>query len=326
VVSRASVALVVAGVTLLLLFLYVAELGVASPGRVYVVFDSCGYETVKALVSSYPEAKGEVHPPGQLPYPPPQGAVVVLLVTNISPRSYVEQALAWAREIAYATYITTDLLNLSSSRVSSTDIWLYCTYGDSEALRRIAEVVLGVNLVSSTPHSLSTSALAVSAVLVATSITLLQVLREKVEDFLKKVGAVIVPPLLRFRVSREEALEHPLRRAIYEAVASAGALRYKDLMKFGSRATIDWHLWILTRSKLLVELRVGRGRYIVNILNPSTALNALIKLDEGVRCVVENSGGPPQLIAELCGVDPVSIYSILELHRRAGGGIAFRNS
>ncbi len=322
--GRAATLLAVAGAATILLLLYVAIPGAASSSRVYVVFDSCGCETVKALLSLYPEARGEVYPPGRLPHPPPQVAVVVLLVTNISPSGYVEQALAWAREIAYATYITTDLLNLTSFRVSFDDIWLYCMYKDSEALRRVAEAVLRVSLASSTPYTLSTGTLAVAAVLVATSITLLQLLREKVEDFLKKVGVILIPPPLRFKVGREEALEHPLRRAIYEAVASAGALRYRDLMKFGSRATVDWHLWILTRSKLLLELRVGRGRYVVDALNPSTALNALIKLDERVRCVVENFRRPPQLVAEMCGVEPVSTHSILELYRRAGGGIAFR--
>jgi len=190
-------------------------------------------------------------------------------------------------------------------------------YGDGEALRRVAEVVLRVSPASTAPYSLSASTLAVAAVLVAASIIALQVLRERVEDFLKKVGAVIVPPLLRFKVGREEALEHPLRRAIYEAVASAGALRYRDLMKFGSRATVDWHLWILTRSKLLLELRVGRGRYVLDALNPSKALSSLIELDGRVRCVVENFGRPPQLVAELCGTDQVSAYNILELYRKA---------
>jgi len=103
----------------------------------------------------------------------------VLLVTNISPRSYVEQALAWAREIAYATYITTDLLNISSFRVGSNDIWLYCTYGDGEALRRVAEVVLRVSPASTAPYFLSASTLAVAAVLVTTSITILQCLEKR---------------------------------------------------------------------------------------------------------------------------------------------------
>lgn len=81
--------------------------------------------------------------------------------------------------------------------------------------------------------------------------------------------------------------------------------------------------WIGTygssRSKLLAELRVGRRRYVVDSLNPSTALRALIELGERVRCVVENSGRPPRLVVKLCGLDQASTYSILELCRKARG-------
>jgi hypothetical protein len=43
-------------------------------------------------------------------------------------------------------------------------------------------------------------------------------------------------------------------------------------MELGSKATVDWYLWVLTRGKLLTELRLGKGRYVVDVRKPSTEL------------------------------------------------------
>jgi len=49
----------------------------------YIVFDSCGYETVKAIARMYPNISGSILLPWQLSTAP-RGSIAVVLATNIS--------------------------------------------------------------------------------------------------------------------------------------------------------------------------------------------------------------------------------------------------
>jgi len=298
---------------LLLLFSSLAVIAVASSGRVYIVFDSCGYEVAKALNKLYPEASGDIFFSWQLSSLP-HGAVAVLLATNISSKSDVEVAMQLVKSSG-ASYIYTDAVNSTGYRVNASDAWLYCIYKDGEALKRIAMGV-AVNSGGGVLTQLGLGLLIAVAVFSAASLALYQTLREKIEELLKRVR-VVAPPILRVKVSREEALNHPLRKALYETISSAGAVRYAELMRFGSRATIEWHLWVLLRSGLVAELRVGRKRYIVDMTNLVTALNTLVQVDEEVKCIVESGEKPPKLLTELCNTDLRAVFSVLELYSKA---------
>jgi len=285
--------------------------------RIYIAFDSCGYEVAKALNTLYPEARGEIFFPWQLSSVSRE-TVVVVLATNISSTSDVETILSWAKAHRGFTYISTDVLNISRYRIKVDDIWLYCIYKDGEALKRIAEEILNVGG-SSSKLDIEEAYILVAVIGVATtSISLLQLFKEKIEEFFNRVR-IFIPPILRIKISREEALNHPLRKAIYNAVASTGIMRYTDLVKLGSKASIEWHIWILLRSGILVELKVGRKRYIVDISKASKALDILVQIDEKVKCVIENMEKSPKIVTELCDTDIRSVYSVLELYSKAKG-------
>jgi len=285
--------------------------------RIYIAFDSCGYEVAKALNTLYPEARGEIFFPWQL-NSISRETVVVVLATNISSASDVETILSWAKAHRDLAYISTDVLNISKYKVRVDDIWLYCIYKDDEAIKRIAEEILNVS-VSGSKLNIEEAYILVAVVGVATaSISLLQLFKEKIEEFFNRVR-IFIPPILRIKISREEALNHPLRKTIYDAVASIGVMRYADLLKLGSKASVEWHLWILLRSGILVELKVGRKRYIVDISKASKALDILAQIDEKVKCIIENVEKSPKIVTELCNTDIRSVYSVLELYSKASG-------
>ena len=69
----------------------------------YIVFDSCGYETAKALTKMYPNISGPILFPWQLSAVP-RGSIVVVLATNIS----IGLELLKSVDLSQATLVATD--------------------------------------------------------------------------------------------------------------------------------------------------------------------------------------------------------------------------
>jgi hypothetical protein len=283
----------------------------------YIVFDSCGYETAKALTKMYPNISGPILFPWQI-NTVPRNSIVVVLATNIS----IGLELIKSVDLSQATLVATDIVgnvDVGNSIINYSDAWLYCIYKDRDALNRIARAVMSVKpSVSTSQASLTPLLVAVAVVGVATSIY--RAFEDKLKDFIDKVKRVIPLPilvLLRIKIEKEEALNHPLRRAIYEVITNSGAIKLYDLLKLGSRASIEWHVWILIRTGLVSEVRVGKKRYLIDPANTEQSLKTLIQLDEDVKCIAENSTKRLKELVAICRADEETVNRVLELIRKA---------
>jgi predicted transcriptional regulator len=158
------------------------------------------------------------------------------------------------------------------------------------------------------------------AVAVVGAASMYRAFEDGLKDFVDKVKRVIPLPilvLLRIKIEKEEALNHPLRRAIYEVITKSGAIKFYDLLKLGSRASIEWHVWILIRTGLVSEVRVGKKRYLIDPTNTEQSLKTLIQLDEDVKCIAENSTKRLKELTAICGADEKAVNRVLELIRKA---------
>ena len=282
----------------------------------YIVFDSCGYETAKTLTKMYPNISGPILFPWQI-NTVPRNSIVVVLATNIS----IGLELIKSVNLSQATLVATDIVgnvDVGNSIINYSDVWLYCIYKDRDALNRIARAVMSVKpSVSTSQASLTPLLVAVAVVGVATSIY--RAFEDKLKDFIDKVKRVIPLPilvLLRIKIEKEEALNHPLRRAIYEVITNSGAIKLYDLLKLGSRASIEWHVWILIRTGLVSEVRVGKKRYLIDPANTEQSLKTLIQLDEDVKCIAENNTKRLKELIAICRTDEETINRVLELIRK----------
>lgn len=282
----------------------------------YIVFDSCGYETAKALTKMYPNISGPILFPWQI-NTVPRNSIVVVLATNIS----IGLELIKSVDFSQATLVATDIVgnvDVGNSIINYSDVWLYCIYKDRDALNRIARAVMSVKpSVSTSQASLTPLLVAVAVVGVAAS--MYRAFEDKLKDFIDKVKKVIPLPILvflRIKIEKEEALNHPLRRAIYEVITNSSAIKLRDLLKLGSRASIEWHVWILIRTGLVSEVRVGKKRYLIDPANTEQSLKALIQLDEDVKCIAENSTKRLKELIAICRTDEETINRVLELIRK----------
>ena len=142
---------------------------------------------------------------------------------------------------------------------------------------------------------------------------------DDIKDFVRRIKIplpLIIPIILRQKVSAEDALNHPIRVKIYEVVRSNGVVPFSKILGLGGKAVVERHTFILTRSGLVIELKTGRGgrkkRYLATP-DPNVLLKILPKLDERVECVIENRLKPLEKIAEICGIDSQNVVSILRL-------------
>jgi len=282
----------------------------------YIVFDSCGYETAKALTKMYPNISGPILFPWQI-NTVPRNSIVVVLATNIS----IGLELIKSVDFSQATLVATDIVgnvDVGNSIINYSDVWLYCIYKDRDALNRIARAVMSVKpSVSTSQASLTPLLVAVAVVGVAAS--MYRAFEDKLKDFIDKVKKVIPLPILvflRIKIEKEEALNHPLRRAIYEVITNSSAIKLRDLLKLGSRASIEWHVWILIRTGLVSEVRVGKKRYLIDPANIEQSLKTLIQLDEDVKCIAENSTKRLKELIAICRTDEETINRVLELIRK----------
>lgn len=96
---------------------------------------------------------------------------------------------------------------------------------------------------------------------------------------------------LRIRVRREEALSHPIRRRIYEAVEQRGVLYFNELWRLlgVAKATVAWHVSVLERLGVLATLRYKRYLLIYRPGGVEALLRALADLDpRGLCSLVEH--------------------------------------
>jgi len=85
---------------------------------------------------------------------------------------------------------------------------------------------------------------------------------DDIKDFVRRIKIplpLIIPIILRQKVSAEDALNHPIRLKIYEVVRSNGVVPFSKILGLGGKAVVERHTFILTRSGLVIELKIGRG-------------------------------------------------------------------
>jgi len=282
----------------------------------YIVFDSCGYETAKAITRMYTNISGPILFPWQI-NTMPRNSIVVVLATNIS----IGLELIKSVDLSQVTLVATDIVgnvDVGNNIINYSDAWLYCIYKDRDALNRIARAVMSVKPSVSTSQA-SLTPLLVAVVVVGVAASMYRAFEDKLKNFIDKVKRVIPLPILvflRIKIEKEEALNHPLRRAIYEVITNSGAIKLYDLLKLGSRASIEWHVWILIRTGLVSEVRVGKKRYLIDPANTEQSLKTLIQLDEDVKCIAENSTKRLKELIAICRTDEETINRVLELIRK----------
>lgn len=283
----------------------------------YIVFDSCGYETAKALTRMYPNISGSILFPWQI-NTVPRNSIVVVLATNIS----LGLELLKSVDLSQATLVVTDIarnVDAGSNIINYSDVWLYCIYKDRDALNRIASTVMHAKP-SANASLAPLTPLLVAVAVAGVAASMYRAFEDRLKDFVDKVKRVIPLPilvLLRIKIEKEEALNHPLRRAIYEVITKSGAIKLYDLLKLGSRASIEWHVWILIRTGLVSEVRVGKKRYLIDPTNTEQSLKTLIQLDEDVKCIAENGAKRLKELIAICRADEETVNRVLELIRKA---------
>jgi len=70
----------------------------------------------------------------------------------------------------------------------------------------------------------------------------------------------IIPIILRQRASVEVALNHLIKLNIYELVRSSGLVPFSKILEVGGKSVVMRHTFISTRSGLIIELKIDRGR------------------------------------------------------------------
>jgi DNA-binding transcriptional ArsR family regulator len=285
----------------------------SNPTLTYIVLDSCSYEVARDLVKKYPELHGRILFPVDLNET--IESPLVVLATNISRGEYSDVVGYLSRFNGLVA--STDVVS-SKEALNSSDLWSYCLYGDQEALERVAN-----GIIESVKTQQSTTVLAptigVLAIATVAASVFIASSWDDIKDVIRRIKIplpLIIPIILRQKVSVEDALNHPIRLKIYELVRSNGAVPFSKVLELGGKAVVEWHTFILTRSGLVIELKIGRSgrkkRYLV-IPNPEVLSKILPKLDERVECVITNRVKPPEKIADVCNLDTQSVISILRL-------------
>jgi len=279
----------------------------------YIVLDSCSYEVARDLVKKYPELHGRILFPVDLNET--IESPVVVLATNISRGEYSDVVGYLSRFNGLVA--STDVVS-SKGALNSSDLWSYCLYGDQDALERVANgIIVSVKTQQSTTVLAPT--MGVLAIATVAASVFIASSWDDIRDVIRRIKIplpLIIPIILRQKVSVEDALNHPIRLKIYELVRSNGAVPFSKVLELGGKAVVEWHTFILTRSGLVIELKIGRGRRKKRYLatpDPEVLLKILPKLDERVECVIENRLKPLEKIAEICSLDSQSIVSILRL-------------
>jgi hypothetical protein len=190
----------------------------------------CSYEVAKAITKLYLNISGPILFPWQL-NTVPRNSIVVILATSIS----IGLELLKLVDLSQATLVASDIVenvDVANSIINHSDVWLYCIYKDRSALDRIARIIMSVKPFRSASPAPLTPLLVAAAV--GAVVSMCRAFEDKLKDFVDKVKKVIPVPmlvLLRIKIEKEEALNHLLRRAIYEAITKSGAIKLYDLLE-----------------------------------------------------------------------------------------------
>jgi predicted transcriptional regulator len=282
---------------------------------VFVVFDSCGFEVAKAVNKLYFNNSGIIAFSQSISDIDPDSYYVVL-ATNISSQAEISRVLELILT-RNAKYVGTSILGTKNNTISCEDLWSYCLYSDEEALKRIAEAIR-IKQEHTSPPTVLPLVVGVVGLISVSAISINQSIRGRIKSILEKAWSTLVilfSILLRVRIRREDALEHPIRKAIYEKVSSEGVVPLSALAKTYSRGVLEWHISVLIRAGLLREVKVANKRFIIDVLNAQRALGRLADMDAGVECILKNINSSLSIkkISEMCSVEEWTVHTILDL-------------
>jgi DNA-binding transcriptional ArsR family regulator len=283
---------------------------------VYVVYDSCGFEVARDLIKRYPELRGVILYPEQELNEPVD--LAVFLGLNITTR--LSEIARNSLDKFSSRTIYTDFLKPDGA-IPTSDLWRYCIDEDEEALDRIAEIIIKNISVKSQPQ-INLPLHPLVPVLVATVVATISISQwDRLKDLTRRIKLplpLIIPILLRQKIKIDEVLNHPLRKRIYELVYQNGVVPFSEILEIGSKASIEWHTYVLIRSGLVLELKITNGRnkkrYLA-INNPDILEKTLPKIDERFKCILENITLDSRVIAEICRLDHQSVIQVLRAIR-----------
>jgi len=324
--------LIILMIILLLLLLFPRVYG---EGTLYISTDSCSYEIYRDLMKTYPNLTGEIAILADL-----NGIKissyrkVVFLGTSASLQRQLSEVVERLTKDPPKTLIVSQYVGeyygiKASSYVPDEYIWKYCLYRDDKSLYNIAEIIWRSN---GEPAQSLSQLLPFLAALSVGTIATSYLLSKHVGEFIEKLRTALIKliglialPVLRVKLEREEVLNHPLRKSIYDYVSSKVVVRLSDLMRELKlpRGTTEWHLHLLVKYGLVRELRVGRKRYVVDFSKPHNIVQELVSKDEDFKCVwelVAKAQGysgfsiDEKTISEVsdkCGLDPREVEKIM---------------
>ncbi|MEM1935120.1 MAG: helix-turn-helix transcriptional regulator [Sulfolobales archaeon] len=228
----------------------------SAEGLVLLPLDSCGYEVATALVEMGLLDAVVVTPANVWTLDLSRTRVAILTVLSIAPEGLLE--------LSGFLYASTDTPRVRAERtISAADLVAYCVNRDLDALARVAQVLKP----QSSPPVLKIEAISlVVAVAVAATLTVGKELQVRFREPLRRVAATISTALsllmAKTKLGYADLLNHPIRAAILEVLKTRGVADFGELMRYtkASRATLEWHLWVLKTRGLIVEVKSGRRR------------------------------------------------------------------
>ena len=265
----------------------------------FIATDSCSYEIYRDLMINFSNITGEVVRPADL------GSVkigsykkIVFLATNISSKELIDEVIRRLNEdrpksLIVSQYIYEEYGISSSAYVPDNYIFSYCIYSDKDSLRKIAEFIWVTNEYDTLIPVSTGQLIGLGMIIAAISYVLIRYgedLTNRLRLILIKLIGLLIIPILRIRVSREDILNHPIRKSISEYVSSRVVVRLSDLMRELklARGSTEWHLYLLIKYNLIQEISLGRKRYIIDPSKPKEVIEKLISEDEDLRCVWRN--------------------------------------
>ncbi len=131
-------------------------------------------------------------------------------------------------------------------------------------------------------------------------------------------GSVLVIPPEYTRIPAEEALNHPFRKAIYDYLEREGAASFNTLWRLlgVSKATISWHLGLLSRLEIVRSIKYKREIYFYT--NPARLIERLARTDRKF-CIIARlvgDGWPLKEVARYTGLAVKGIQEIYEFLSR----------
>lgn len=241
----------------------------SSSSYLIVVGDTCSFEVATSIIEDY--GVNAIVIPYQQLSGIPEEATLVVLFTNATSTEGFEHVAELLKNSASRLVVTDIFYEYVSSKrglaldviniVPTEHMWRYCIYRDKQSLV-IIEVALRPKPPIS-PYVLLTTVGGVIAVSASIHLS-----PPEVKEFVKrKFGKLLIAILssfllLHMKMKRDDLFKHPVRVEIVKKVSSRKEVAFSELLReIGcSRATLEWHLSLLVRAKVLEEVRIGKRR------------------------------------------------------------------